>query len=297
MKRILFIHGKNAKPRPVQHRQQLLRCLLHGVERIDPGIAADIAASDSFSLISWSHLFHPHHRDITQVIPWVDRLIRQDPPRESNIRHAPPLKYGFIRAMYHLGDALPWFIPLIPDRRVRQSIRETELYFRNHNNLGCDTRELPKRVLRQAAVAADRVLLIGHSMGSVIAYDALWELHHLEGIRACVDCFLTIGSPLGMNYVQQRLAGRSHAHPYRYPGNIRSWVNVAARGDLVALDSSLADDFADMVSHHYIDSIDDHRKGIINYYQDADGLNVHKSYGYLVNPVVAQVIADWWRGA
>ncbi len=295
MKRILFIHGKNAKPPPALHRQQLLRCLLHGVERIDPGCAADIAAADSFSLVAWSQLFHPTPRDITQLIPWIDKLLEQEPPREGNLRHAPPLRYGFIRTLYKLGDAMPWLIPLIPDRRVKQSIRETELYFSNHDNLGCAARELPKQVLRQTAEAADRVLLIGHSMGSVIAYDALWELHHLEGVSACVDCFLTIGSPLGMNYVQQRLTGMAHAHPYRYPGNIRSWINVAARGDLVALDPSLADDFADMVTHHYIESIDDHRKGIVNYYLDANGLNVHKSYGYLVNPVVAKVIADWWR--
>ena len=47
----------------------------------------------------------------------------------------------------------------------------------------------------------------------------------------------------------------------------------------------LADDFADMATHHYI----------VNGYLYAYGLNVHKSCEYLVNPVVAQVIADWWR--
>jgi len=52
-----------------------------------------------------------------------------------------------------------------------------------------------------------------------------------------------------------------------------------------------------MVSHHYIESIDDHRKGIVNYCLDGNGLNVHKSYGYRVNPVVAQVVADWWSRA
>jgi len=297
VKRILFIHGKNAKPRPALHRQQLQRCLLHGVERIDTGIAANIAAADSFSLVAWSHLFHPRHRDAPALLPWIDKLLSQEPPRKSNIQRPPPLKYSFIRALYHIGDAMPWFIPLIPDRRIKQSIRETEIYFSNRNNLGCAAREVLKQILRQTVEATDRVLLIGHSMGSVIAYDALWELHHLEGIPACVDCFLTIGSPLGMSFVQQRLTGLSHAHPCRYPGNIRSWINVAARGDLVALDPSLADDFAGMVSHHYIESIDDHRKGIVNYYQDANGLNAHKSYGYLVNPVVAQVVADWWSAA
>jgi hypothetical protein len=58
---------------------------------------------------------------------------------------------------------------------------------------------------------------------------------------------------------------------------------------------TLADDFTDMVTHHYIESIDDHRKEVVNDYLDSNGLNVHKSYGYLVNPVWAHVIADWRR--
>jgi hypothetical protein len=39
------------------------------------------------------------------------------------------------------------------------------------------------------------------------------------------------------------------------------------------------------------------RNDIMNNYRDDKGLNVHKSYGYLANPHVAQVIADWWRVA
>jgi len=132
-------------------------------------------------------------------------------------------------------------------------------------------------------------------MGSIIAYDALWELDHLEGIRPCVDCFLTIGCPLGMNYVQKRLIGMQHHHPRIYPGNIRRWVNVAARGDLVALDPTLADDFHGMVLQHDVDSITDLRYGVYNHYRDNKGLNVHKSYGYLVNPHVARIVYEWWN--
>ena len=138
-------------------------------------------------------------------------------------------------------------------------------------------------------------MLVAHSMGSIIAYDALWELHHAEGMEVCIDCLLTIGSPLGMRYVQKRLVGNGQPHPRRYPGNFQSWVNISARGDLVALDPSLGNDFSEMVTENYIDSIDDRSDRIFNYYRDDRGLNVHKSYGYLVNPVVAGIIADWWK--
>lgn len=297
MKRIIFIHGKNPKPPAMQHEQLLRRCLLQGVQGIDPGSAGEIEAGDSFSLVAWGRLFYGTDRDVAQVRPWVERLLAQELPQADAMRQARPVKYRIARALYRLGDRFHWLIPLIPDRRVRNSIRETDTYFSNRDNIACRVRELQKQVLREAAGKGDRVLLIGHSMGSIIAYDSLWELHHLEGLDNCVDCLLTLGSPLGMRYVQRRLIGLNGAPPHNYPGNIRTWINISARGDLVALDTSLQDDFSDMIAQHCIERIDDYREGVDNHYRDNKGLNVHKSYGYLVNPVVARVIADWWRTA
>jgi hypothetical protein len=296
LKRIIFTHGKNPKPPAAAHRQQLLRCLLHGVSGVDREIAAEIESSDCFTLVSWSHLFYERSRDIVDVLPWIDRLLAgSDPP--ADIRAARPLKYRVAHALYMLGDLMPWLIPLIPDPRVKHSIEETNHYFSNRDNTACLTRQLQKAPLREAAGRGERVLLIGHSMGSIIAWDSLWELQHLEGLQTCVDCFLTLGSPLGMNYVQRRLAGQDARILGRYPCNIDRWVNISSRGDLVALDPSLANDFHEMIDNGCVGSITDMRNEILNNYRDANGLNVHKSFGYLVNPHVAQVIADWWSQA
>ena len=235
-------------------------------------------------------------RDISDDLPWIDQLLRGDSP-PINARAAQSLKYHVARTMYQAGDHLSWLIPMIPDPRVKLSIRETGLYFDNHHNIGCHIRQLQKSPLREAASKGECVLLIGHSMGSIIAYDALWELDHLEGVRTCVDQFLTIGSPLGMNYVQKRLAGRQEHMLRRYPCNIGNWVNISSQGDLVALDPSLANDFDEMVKNKCVSKITDIQENILNQYRDHKGLNVHKSYGYLVNPAVATVIADWWKAA
>lgn len=296
MNKIFFVPGKNPKPPPDLHRTQLLRCLLHGVRRIDADVAAAIEACNCFSLIAWNGLLYDTARDIEEDRFWVDRLLLQE-QEATALRLARPVRHRLTRAMYQLGDHLPWLIPLLPDRRVKLSIRETEIYFGNHGNIGCRIRNVQKQPLREAAANGDRVLLIGHSMGSVIAYDSLWELDHLEGYAHCVDCFLTIGSPLGMRYVQRRLIGLGHSRPRIYPQNIRRWVNIAAHNDLVALDPTLSDDFSEMVKHKAVESITDMRDGVYNHYRDSHGLNVHKSYGYLVNPHVASVITDWWRDA
>jgi hypothetical protein len=294
LKKIIFVPGKNPKPPAEQHRQQLLRCLLHGVNHVNPEIAGEIEASDSFSLVAWNQQLYKTARNITQDIHWVNKLLSQESYPESDIEDARTTKYRVARALYQIGDTLPWFIPLIPDSRIKVFIQETGRYFKNHDNIACKIRELQKQPLREAVGRKDKVLLIGHSMGSIIAYDSLWELYRLEGMDNCVDCLLTIGSPLGMNYVQRRLIGLNGNQKPDYPGNIRTWINISAHGDLVALDPSLANDFREMLTQNLVEDIVDKRAGIFNHYRDEKGLNAHKSYGYLANPVVAQEIVDWW---
>ncbi|MEN8207097.1 MAG: hypothetical protein ABFS24_13965 [Pseudomonadota bacterium] len=295
MKKIIYVPGKNPKPPAEQHRQQLFRCLLQGVQRIDPDIADDIAASDSFTLVAWNRHFYDAVIGIEQITPWVDRLLEQQTFPESDIAAVRSVKYRLARLLYQIGDHLHWLIPFIPDQRIKASIQDTARYFHNHNDIACKIRDLQKQPLREAAENNDKVLLIGHSMGSIIAYDSMWELHHLENLVDCVDTLLTIGSPLGMHYVQKHLSGLKNKQAPSYPGNLRQWINISARGDLVALDRSLADDFRAMIDSQQIESITDWRENIFNHYRDSKGLNVHKSYGYLINPVVSKTITDWWR--
>ena len=297
LKRIIYVPGKNPKPPAEQHRQQLLRCLLQGVQRIDPDIADDIEATDSFTLVAWNRHFYDAVIAIEQITPWVDLLLSQQSFPESDIAAVRSAKYRLARLLYQMGDRLHWLIPLIPDKRIKSSIQDSGRYFSNRNNIACKVRDMQKHPLREAARNKDKVLLIGHSMGSIIAYDSMWELHHLENLDDCVDTLLTIGSPLGMHYVQKHLIGLNNRQAPSYPGNFRQWINISARGDLVALDRSLADDFSAMVETRQVESITDRRGNIFNHYRDSKGLNVHKSYGYLINPVVSKTIADWWCAA
>lgn len=297
MKRIIYVPGKNPKPPAGEHRQQLFRCLLQGIQRIDPDTAADIETADCFSLVAWNHRFYNRATSLDSLLPWINLLLEQESYPSSDIGAARRSKYRLARFLYQLGDMLHWIIPLIPDERIKASIQDTDRYFSNDDNIACCVRDLQKQPLREAAARGEKVLLIGHSMGSIIAYDALWELQHLEQHERCVDTLLTIGSPLGVNYVQKHLHGLRDRGSRSYPGNFRRWINISARGDLVALDASLADDFSELLEQQPVESIKDHRRDIFNHYRDSKGLNVHKSYGYLVNPVVARTIANWWQDA
>ncbi len=294
-KRIIFVPGKNPKPDPEIHRGFLWRALVEGVARADAQTARALSANGALTLIAWNFSYYRETR-ITTDAAFIEALLQRDGPDARDRGEALSYKVRRARLLYTLGDLFPFLISLIPDPAVKSTIDETLRYFENRDGIGSRVRELLKAPLRRMFADGERILLIGHSMGSIIAYDALWELWHEENNRGRVDLFLTLGSPLGMRFVQKRLVGFHEKNARRFPGNIRRWKNVATQGDLTALDPTLHDDFKPMIRLGLTQAIEDVREGVFGYFRDQEGLNVHRSYGYLVQPAVGAVIADWWNG-
>lgn len=78
-------------------------------------------------------------------------------------------------------------------------------------------------------------VVIAHSLGSVVAYEALVARPDLH-----VDLFVTIGSPLALDaVVYDRLPGDGGDGPRRRP-NVGRWINVSHVADLAAVPRSLA---------------------------------------------------------
>lgn len=297
-KTILFVPGKNPKPPPAQHRELLWCCLVEGVRRARPELAEAFARCQAdFELVAWNRLFYGRDKDATPDLPWIAHLLAQPGAGEADRREARSWRRRLARWTYLILDRFPHAVRWVPDPAVRASLRELERYFSNAGGLGERVRALLKARLAPRLDSAEQVLLIGHSMGSIIAYDSLWELCHRDGGHGCLDLFLTLGSPLGLRLVQRRLLGHDRAGRERFPCRLRRWVNVAAEGDLVSLDRALADDFGEMVALGGVEEIEDHCHGVYNGFRDARGLNAHRSYGYLANPVVGRVVADWWAGS
>lgn len=100
-----------------------------------------------------------------------------------------------------------------------------------------------------AAVGPDTKVMVGHSLGSVVAYECLCA--HPEWP---VQSLVTLGSPLGIpNLVFERLQpppprkGRG-----AWPGPVRHWTNIADGGDVVALVKDLCPQFGNQVKNHLI---------------------------------------------
>ena len=293
-KQIIYVPGKNPKPEPALHRELLWRTLVEGVRRADSAVAGTLQAGYAqFHLVSWNYLYYHVYKNNTKDIPWIDALINKHGPTQQDIREAHSWNIWLSHLLLTLGDHIPLLIRLLPEE-VRSTANEISRYFNNTDAVASKIRGLLKQTLRPMLEQQDDVLVIGHSFGSVIAYDTLWELTHQEGLTGKVD-FLTLGSPMGMHYIQRRLLGMNGHEEKSYPALIRRWINLSAEGDVTALNQNLKETFQPMLELGLVESIEDHCHGIYNYFRSDTGLNSHRSYGYLVSPAVGSIIADWWK--
>jgi hypothetical protein len=286
---ILYVPGLLPKPEPAIHRHELFRCLQEGVRRIDGRCAESLGdGSQCFDIVGWTYDFYGEYRDAALDQAAIARLLEMKEASAADRAEADSFRRRLIRAIYRASDRLPFLIPYFADEKLEIHLRDLRRYVRNEFDVADAIRRMLKIPLRAAASAGRPILLIGHSMGSVIAYDTLWQIGRQQHEVLQVDLFLTLGSPLGQRYIQHRLLDGKAAHSERFPDNIRRWVNISAVGELTAIDSQLANDFAPMAESGLVDAIED--RAVFNWFRLDGVLNVHAEYGYLVNEVTASVI-------
>lgn len=96
--------------------------------------------------------------------------------------------------------------------------------------------DVQKRLVAQTG--PDTRVIVAHSLGSVIAYEALCA--HPEWN---VTDFVSLGSPLGIRHI---VYDRLRPEPGRWPG-VRRWVNISDEADFIALEPRLRNLFGDRV--------------------------------------------------
>ena len=139
----------------------------------------------------------------------------------------------------------------------------------------------------------NKILLIAHSMGSVIAYHVLTEV--VPSIP--VDTLVTIGSPLGLPVIKSKIVAESRVKSpdgirLKTPENIISnWYNLADLKDKIAIDYTLSDDYEK--NSRNVRVID---KVVNNNYEYRKNKNHHKSFGYLRANEMAEIISDFLIG-
>jgi hypothetical protein len=93
--------------------------------------------------------------------------------------------------------------------------------------------------------------VVAHSLGSVIAYDCLKRVADTK----TVDLLITIGTPLGMSEIQDKMKPE-WSKDDGYPGELPRWVNVVDRLDPVCVaDPIIANDYMRKKASVVIDEV------------------------------------------
>ncbi len=138
----------------------------------------------------------------------------------------------------------PEVLPLPPVLRrpivrliTRAFLRDVHDYF----FVEARRQHMRRSLLERLDVGAGPFVVIGHSQGSMIAYDVL---SRLDPQAITVSLLVTIGSPLGLAEVKDFVCRLTGQRRLECPRCVDRWVNVVDPLDPVALDEDLADDYA-----------------------------------------------------
>jgi len=127
---------------------------------------------------------------------------------------------------------LRWFAQptmAFAERFVRRALAQATRYFTDE-----ETRSYVQERVTQL-IGPDTRVLVGHSLGSVVAYEVAHQL------TQPLSLLVTVGSPLGLRTIVYE---RLRPQPPSFPHQVSYWVNVADRDDLVAAAPDLTQLFA-----------------------------------------------------
>jgi len=296
---IIGIHGLGNKPPHHVLKDWWLRSIREGLSR-----SGHSEVFVPFEMVYWADLFHPRPLDTNEKNP--------ESPYFLEFPYVPavdfsPQKIGKIRrrVLDFLEEEMKKMtaskefsntLHLVSDWLIRRYFTDLDLYYRSQVKTA-DHAETPAReVIRQRLATVlkkyrgNEILLIAHSMGSIIAYEVLTLFP-----RECpIDTLVTIGSPLGQplifkKFKEEFLPDEFQMLTPKVPESVqRNWFNLADLRDHVAMNHQLADDFLENSRHLEVSD-----KIVSNNYCYQNKTNPHKVYGYLRTPEMSQILYEF----
>jgi hypothetical protein len=184
----------------------------------------------------------------------------------------------------------------IADLAIRRKSIDLDIYY--YGKCRVNEQQIAKSAFRNRLAEVlkkhkwKKILLIAHSMGSIISYDALTQV--IPGIK--VDTIITAGSPLGLPIIIKKILIEQHQNIDQNskpstPQNIRkAWYNFSDLNDKIAMNYNLADDYSPNTRGIMPQDIK-----VDNNYEYNRQKNPHKVYGYLRSSQMAEVIYSFLR--
>ena len=298
MKKIIIgIHGLANKPEWETLEKWWRQSIEEGLKKNYSIKNADF----NFRMVYWADLLYKNrqHRDhqfsydaLYNKEPYVSAkagaLKKYEDSWRDDLRakalHIPGLALDMVKYEYGM-DRFADFV-------LRKKLKDLAFYYDPKQKIANRNKksERARDVLQAELIGAlleekkNSIMLIAHSMGTIIAYDVLRDLGQSDlGVK--VAHFVTIGSPLGLPHVKSKIIEeRLYSPEVRTPSIVtKSWINYADRKDPVAIDIHLRDDYgANKKGIRVKDDI------VKNDYAVKGENNHHKSYGYLRTPELSE---------
>ena len=296
---ILGIHGLGNKPPMELLEKWWKQSICEGLNAIDkPRFFLP------FKIIYWSNFIHTQPLN-PQETNKENPLYLEDPylpAKDFSQKLSGKLRKKFLDYLEKqldkllLNEDLSINFSVITDIIIHHFFKDLEIYYSKEGKHGPQGDALARTLIQDQLTQILKkhkkkdILLIAHSMGSIIAFDVLHK--NLADIE--IDTFVTIGSPLGIPIIMKKMMIEhklklDEQGKLKTPDNIRNqWFNFSDLDDKVALNYNLQDDyFANIHDIRPIDQI------VYNNYEIGNERNPHKAYGYLRTPQVSRIIYNF----
>ena len=306
MKKIIIaIHGLSNKPPKHTLAAQWKLCIQQGLKNQGwPWRRVPI------KMVYWADLFYPVP-DL-QVHQEIQAIRQFEPATDANESMKSPGKRK--PWLDWLERDLEWIFLKTPkpnpfealsDALSRRLYYEFYVYF-SKGSKNEDSDSDAKRITQDRLKAMlhkhrkKQILLLSHSMGTIIAYDVLQEAS--SDIR--VHTWMTMGSPLGQAIVMSKMSReqksvkkprkRFHILPagkpvFATPECItHRWLNFSDLEDKIALNYALQEEFSPNSKGICVQDI-----VVRNAFEIEGKPNHHKSYGYLRTPQAASALHEF----
>lgn len=151
-------------------------------------------------------------------------------------------------------------IPNIGSAVIEQFTRDVWCYLTNKG-----VRMAVHDIVNEAFTDDEECIIVGHSLGSVVAYNILMNKQSRNNIKK----FITLGSPLGIKAIFERLP--TDNPPRKAPSGISTWFNARDKQDVVALYEIPKDKYkgSPIVDNYSgVKNTSENRHGIVEYLSD-----------------------------
>ncbi|HOZ80034.1 MAG TPA: hypothetical protein PLY34_18710 [Ferruginibacter sp.] len=272
MPHITFIHGISNKPAENKLKQIWLDALANDL--LNNGDGLDLGAMGvTTSMIYWADVLYAKPEEILKEavanlesteevagkseadpdMSWRDTITDEEKKMVDSL--AAKLSFDLLVNDDYRPDEkdvaktleripLPWFIKR---RIMKWLLKDVHHYLFNQEFSPASgitykvQEEIRSRVLKKLnEVQSDRHIVVSHSMGTIIMYDCLKRVAECPAI----DGLMTVGSPLGIDEVQDKFAPewtRANGFPEKVKG---PWINVYDTLDPVTgFDGNIANDY------------------------------------------------------